>query len=235
MAGKVARVRAKKVMLTAQNKQKRLKFALEYQKKSMSWWRKVTFTDSKYFQIGAAGRVYQWLDKGDRPLPVPKPPRGGPRVHVYIGLNHTSVSQPIILRKEDMNVNADLYIDKVLPKLVRFSRCSLGSNHIFMQDGASAHSARKTLRWLQRCPSLTQFLAKGTWPPQSADLNVVENLWSYLAAKVQEHQPRTEKALAAAVQAECKKVTRSLCLKLISSMPTRLADVVQCGGAPIQY
>ena len=85
--GNVARVRRKTPMLTAVNKQKRVDFAQHYGARSRRWWRNVTFTDSKYFGIGAAGRVFAWVDKGERPEPAPRPPREGPQVHVYVGLN----------------------------------------------------------------------------------------------------------------------------------------------------
>ena len=52
-------------MLTAVNKQKHVDFAQHYGARSKRWRRNVTFTDSKYFGIGAAGRVFAWVDKGE--------------------------------------------------------------------------------------------------------------------------------------------------------------------------
>jgi hypothetical protein len=83
-------------MLTAANKQKRAEFAVKYQAKSVTWWRKVTFSDSKYFGIGAAGRLYAYIFHTEGLIgfsgvtllhPYPRTPRESSRVHVYSALN----------------------------------------------------------------------------------------------------------------------------------------------------
>ena len=233
--GKVARVRRKNPMLTATNKCKRLEFTEKYQARSKRWWRRVTFTDSKYFGIGASGKLFAWVDRGEKAPPVPRPPREGPRVHVYGGLNVHGVSSPIILRKKELNVTAAVYCEKVLPHLVNFSRGSLGPRHIFMQDGAPAHTAAATVQWMDSCPSLGQRLAGGVWPPQSPDLNVIENFWSYITTQVQGHQPRTEKALVPDIKLEFRKVPAAFCKSLVESEPARLAQVIERAGAPTDY
>ena len=45
-----------------------------------------------------------------------------------------------------------------------------------------AHTAKVTKKWCS--DNLPAFLKKDQWPPNSADLNPVENLWSILNQKV---------------------------------------------------
>ena len=183
----------------------------------MSWFRRNTYTDSKYFVIGNSGRVYCWVKKGTRAPVVPKLVQNGPKIHVYAAMNRTGASQPIILTKENMNVNADRYMANVLPKLVDFSRQSIGPNHVFMQD-----RAKMTMSWIRGCSKLKEVLEHGVWPPQSPDLNPIENLWGYLVMKVDQKRPRNEPELIRAVKYEFAHLPPTLCRKLVDSMPQRL-------------
>ena len=52
------------------------------------------------------------------------------------------------------------------------------SSAIFQQDGAPAHTAKKTKDWLKA--NIPNFWPKGIWPPNSPDLSPKENLWSIM-------------------------------------------------------
>ena len=86
---------------------------------------------------------------------------------------------------------------------------------------------------MQNCSDLGETLAKNVWPPQSPDLNIIENLWSYLAAEVEKHRPTTEKGLIRAIKKEFKRVPAELCKRLVKSLPGRLKDVADCEGNPL--
>jgi transposase len=93
-------------------------------------------------------------------------------------------------------VNAQYYIDNILetellPALKRTKRsgpaieCKMTKKHaesVFVQDGAPAHTVKVTQRWCSE--NLSAFLKKDELPPNSPDLNPVENLWAILNQKV---------------------------------------------------
>ena len=84
------------------------------------------------------------------------------------------------------------YIDNILEKEVKpvlhgktvneaTNRRKLFSSNcqmMFVQDGLLAHAAKATQAWCKR--NLPIFTEKTCWPPNSPDINPVENLWSIM-------------------------------------------------------
>jgi len=74
--------------------------------------------------------------------------------------------------EEKAKINANYYIDNLLPKPVEDAYALLGNTFVFQQDGAPAHRAMPTQEWLAKhCPD---FIDKDSWPPNSPDLNPLD-------------------------------------------------------------
>ena len=69
-------------------------------------------------------------------------------------------------------MNADFYVNDLLPKLIEDCESLLPNNFTFQQDGAPAHSSRLAQEWIdQHSP---EFVKKDEWPPNSPDLNPLD-------------------------------------------------------------
>ena len=106
-------------------------------------------------------------------------------------------------------------------------------NIYFQQDNGPAHRARLTKTWLKDLEILT-FL----WPPNSPDLNLIENLWVWMKNWLEYHynlQELTPSQLRAAVQAAWEAVPVEVLEGLARSMIRRLQEVKARGGDHIDY
>jgi transposase len=110
---------------------------------------------------------------------------------------------------------------------------------IFMQDGASIHTAYAVRRWFQ-----DMAIPLIDWPAVSPDLNPIEHVWWHLKKGVLEAHPELENigATEEAIQALGRALVEvwgtlpdSLFESLIESMPRRVAACIAADGWHTKY
>jgi hypothetical protein len=91
--------------------------------------------------------------------------------------------------EEAAKINSDYYIASLLPKLLQDAQSLVGNNFIFQQDGAPAHSSRKTQDWIRERNAA--FIDKDEWPPNSPDLNPLDFcIWGVMLQRYETVQPK---------------------------------------------
>jgi len=73
------------------------------------------------------------------------------------------------------------------------------------------------------------------WPPQSADLNPIENLWAILKRDIQKKQPKNVSELDKFVQEAWEGINLQYLINLVESMPTRIKMAIEAKGYSIPY
>ena len=122
------------------------------------------------------------------------------------------------------NQNADKYQQTLKNHLLPFKNACFQGSCIFMQDGASIHTANSTKQWLE-----DNDITIMDWPAHSPDLNPIENLCGNLSRAVyqQNRQFKTVHELHTCVMDAWGMITRKDCYDLVASMPRRVYQVTE--------
>lgn len=227
--GRIAR---KKPFINEVNRRKRLDFAKLHELKDNNFWDTVLFTDeSKYNIFGSDGRVNVWR-KPNEELNIKNlrstVKHGGGSVMVWGCMSAAGVGNLVFI---DGIMDKNVYLD-ILKKNLKQSAEKLGilNNFKFYQDNDPKHKAHIVREYLlYNCPKVLET------PPQSPDINVIENLWQELDVKVRQHAISNKQQLKQILQDEWAKISSDYTKKLVQSMPNRLKMVIKQKGYPTKY
>lgn len=227
--GRVAR---KKPYVSAVNKKKRVAFAKDYVNKPNSFWNQVIFSDeSKFNLFGSDGRQIVWRKKNTELQPKnlqATVKHGGGSVMVWGCFSASGVGNLVFI---DGIMNQYTYIDILEHNLqISADKMGLSMNFCFQQDNDPKHTARSVQAWLaSNVPNQLKT------PPQSPDLNPIENLWSELERRIRKHTISNKNDLKNALQIEWNQIDTQTTQKHVNSMHKRLNAVLISKGNATKY
>ena len=222
----------KKPLLTPRHKALRLAFAREHEDWSWVDWSPVLFSDeSKFNLFQSDGRVFVRRRSGERlrsDCVASTVKFGGGGVMMWGAMSYRG---PGLLYRIDGRLNALGYIDILGDYAVPSAHLlGYGDNFIYQDDGAPCHRAKIVNEWKEE--NNFQCL---DWPPQSPDLNPIENLWRDIKVDLRNMRSHNLRELEANVKACWDRVTAMQCRKLVRSMPRRIQAVLKANGGHTKY
>jgi transposase len=237
--------------LTQNTMKKRLAFA---KKNKTRCWKNVMFTDRKKFLFshpGAKVRPVSWVVKGSSnwAYTVNHPQvlnvyagltiHGMTKCHIVAGTSKHKTQHKNKKGEQAKNITASEYAEvlntTLLPEAKRiFSTQGIGSI-VLQQDNDPTHkeAATTVAQWNAKHASSISVLQG--WPPNSPDLNPIENMWAYVQGKVNALGCKTFDEFKQAVLDQLQAVPKKQRSKLVRSMKNRLAQVLGSGGGKANY
>lgn len=231
-SGLDSRIQRKKPYISKINKKKRLDFAKKYVSKDSKFWDSVLWSDESKFELfGSKKRKRVWRRSGEalkqaNILQTVK--HGGGNVMVWGCFASKGVGEIAMI---DGKMTGSMYVG-VLSQNLKQSATNLrmGRRYIFQQDNDPKHTSKVAKDYFSK--NKIQLLGS---PPQSPDLNPIENLWSILDQKLPFERRKNRNEFFETIKNEWRKISPDTTQKLVDSMPRRLRAVIEARGGPTKY
>lgn len=230
-----SRIAVKKPYLNDKHKQQRLRFAKAHQNWTIREWSSIIWSDEASFEIGKNSRqIRVWRgsrERYDSQCLVPTFKSG--RVSIMVWGAFTATSKCYLVFIPVGQRTAMDFVDVVCEKgLLPYFYHHANYEHLtLMVDGAPIHTANVTKFWMQ-----DNGLKTLDWPPNSPDLNPIENLWMICKDRVQsKNRPRNKAEMWDTVNAAWESISMDILSDLIATMPERMKAVIDAKGGSTRW
>jgi hypothetical protein len=190
------------------------------------------FSDKKLFTVN---QVYNRrndhiiVDQGTPETPVNKTKH--PASVMVLGIVTSDGNKcPAIFVLAGVKVNTEACIDLFETKMLPWLRKTYPKgNYVFQQDGAPAHTSKKTQQWLAM--NLADFWDKTVWPPSSPDLNPLDySVWSVVESKACKTSHNSIKDLKVSITKTWRYLSKAYIVKTCQQLWPRLEKVIEMEG-----
>ena len=180
--------RVKGQKLSAKDEEKRKKWAAKLLrivlKESL---KKTFFTDEKIFTVDTPrntqnDRVYAKKNEISDECLYTKKTTFPKKIRISVGVSQLGKTSLFVLQP-GAKVNGKYYRDDLLAKMIPEMDAISGGDYIFQQDGARAHTAKDTIKYIK--DNMPGYIPPEMCPPNSPDLNPVDyGIWESFMRKV---------------------------------------------------
>jgi len=222
----------KKPFISCANKSKRIEFAKKFLEKPIEFWDNIVWSDETMVRSNPKKKdifVKAHNSVSRKNLPVnAKSQNEGPSIMFWGCFCSDGIGPLVPVEGKITAEKYKLLLEKnLLPFLKRLNRPI-----IFMQDNAPIHKSGLVMKFLA-----DNGIEALLWPPQSPDLNPIENLWAFLKRKRDSEfpMPGSKKTLIDQISEIWNDIDPDFCKKYTRSLKNRLEQVILNKGEAIKY
>jgi hypothetical protein len=191
------------------------------------------FTDESWFHL--SGYVNKqnyrtWSTVNPRNfLEVPLHPL---KIGIWLAVSRRRIIGPIFFHD---TINGQRYRDQFLTPFLDEVHPDEFENGYFQQDGATAHTSRENLRFLEEFfPG--RVVSLGTWPARSPDLTPLDfSIFGFLKTEVFKEKINNLQELMARITLKCNEITPDILQHIFDNMKRPVVLCMQQNGGHFQH
>lgn len=219
-----------KPFINEENRKKRLDFAIKYINKPEEFWQHVLWSDESAYCYIMKSKERVWRNPHERfstdcTIATAKHDK---KIMVWGCFCTSGVGNLYWIRD---TLDAKSYLNILNTQLLSsIYRLFPDRNVIFQQDNDPKHTAKVTKEWIR-----AHQIEILDWPPQSPDLNPIENLWNILDYRSKLRRPKSDEELFDILSRCWCAIDKNILQNLAYSMPHRLQSVIAADGWQTKY
>jgi hypothetical protein len=192
----------------------------------------IFFSDEKNFSQdqNVNSRNNRWLCDDPSEVPIVMKTKFPATVMVLGVVSNKGDVMPPHIFESGLRVNTDVYLD-VMTNVVKpwMDGVACGRPYIWQQDGAPAHTSKKTQDWCR--DNLPFFWEKEVWPPSSPDCNPMDYfVWGVAERDTNRSPHNTKESLITSIKEVFNNFPREDLKLACSRFRSRLEEVVAAEG-----
>lgn len=154
------------------------------------------------------------------------------KLMVWAGVSKNGKTE-ILFIEPKTKVNKEFYVSLLHKVKPQFDRLYPDKSYVFQQDGATSHTAKYTIGWMEK--NLKEFWKPNEWPPNSPDLNPLDYyVWNALQELVYQTEIKSIDHLKRRIKWAWSKLDQQKINDKINEFEMRLKLVVQADGGHIE-
>lgn len=207
---------------------KRLAYASR--RRRNGWWNQILFTDEHYISVATKQRG-QWCRDTEQAEYIRSSKYTEGSIMIWAGISMYGRTQLYRVYKKDTNKDYQALLNAGPFQEARDMYKGSKLPWFFQQDGAGFHRAKGMSEFFDA----HDVLLHPNHPPNSPDLNPIENVWGMLNARVNEYNLKSKDHAFKVAQREWALIPQEAINRQIASMPKRLRACKLAGGEITKY
>jgi len=224
-----------KILISNDNKRKRLEFAEKMCERPLSYWQRYIFSDEASFTLmNPNRRIFVRRGPGiDYREDQVQFKNQSESLMVWGAISAKGVG-PLYridqIEEGEMTLNGERYLKLLQRMLLQYYPGLKAQKFSFQQDNAPAHRYGKVQEWFEY-----KQINHMKWPPQSPDLNLIECVWNEIKYRIKGETFSNKDELWRRLKKEWNKIDRDFIKDLYESMERRIWGVVDSNGGNTKY
>jgi transposase len=212
-----------KPLLTEEHINCRENWAIFYQNYN---WDNVIWSDECNISIQSNKKSKIWINKNKK-VPIKRVVKYPINIHIW---GCILKNNKLIISIYEKTMSSSKYIDVLKENLLPLINSKNDRKLLFQQDNAPCHTSFSTINFFSENKIEVMY-----WPPNSPDLNPIENLWNLLKKRIGKIIVKNKDELINAIKTEADKIDVIVINKLIDSMDNRIEQLFNKSFDSIDY